>query len=108
MRFLVLLAMLALAAVVIVLVLYALGGLSPDGRRRTPPEVRWEADTESSGGVTTVIVRHVARDAAGLVTEHGRQTIAAIPDDAPDWEIRYHDAMAQARSRVAALGSEAD
>ncbi|WP_242903175.1 hypothetical protein [Actinomadura terrae] len=107
MRFLIILAMLAVAAVVVVLLLYAFGGLSSDGRRRREPTARWEPHTESSDGVTTVLVRRVTRDASGaLVAELGRQTVAAIPDGDTDWETRYHEAMAQARSRVAALEIE--
>ncbi|QXJ22100.1 hypothetical protein AGRA3207_003046 [Actinomadura graeca] len=107
MRFLIILVMLAVAAVVVVLLLYAFGGLSPDGRRRTAPSSRWETHTESSGGATTVVVRQVTRDASGgLLDETGRQTIAAIPDGDPDWDARYHEAMAEARSRVAALEAE--
>lgn len=59
--------------------------------------------------------RHRGRRPAGLrgaagdvLAEIGRQTVAAIPDADPEWEERYHEAMAQARSRVAALESEAD
>ncbi|MBT2210607.1 MULTISPECIES: hypothetical protein [Actinomadura] len=107
MRFLIILVMLAVAAVVVVLLLYAFGGLSADGRRRREPSARWEARTESSDGVTTVLVRQVTRDASGAVlAELGRQTVAAIPDGDADWETRYHEAMAQARSRVAALEVE--
>ncbi|MEO3828504.1 hypothetical protein [Actinomadura sp. B10D3] len=46
--------------------------------------------------------------AGGLLAELGRQTVASIPDGDPEWEERYHEAMAAARSRVAALESEAD
>ena len=110
MKFLVILAMPAVAVVVVVLLMHGFGGRSataPAGARER--DARWETHTESSGGVTTVVVRRVARDDAGDVTgELGRQTVATIPDDDPEWETRYHDAMAQARSRVAALDSETD
>ncbi|WP_165978644.1 hypothetical protein, partial [Actinomadura darangshiensis] len=69
---------------------------------------RWEAHTESSAGVTTVVVRQVSRNGDGdVLAEIGRQTVAAIPDGDPAWEARYHEAMAEARSRVAALEAEA-
>jgi hypothetical protein len=68
------------------------------GRRPVP---RWEAATELRDGVTIVFVRHVAGD-----RELGRQVIAELPGDAPDWEDRYHEAMAVARSRAAALEIE--
>lgn len=102
MRLLIILALLVVV-VLVVLLLY-----SAIGRVRDDLEPRWETHTESSGGVTTVIVRQVTRDPSGaLVTELGRQAIATIPDSDPDWETRYHEAMAQARSRVATLEIEA-
>lgn len=66
-----------------------------------PPVPRWEAATELTDGVTVVFVRHVAGG-----RELGRQIIAELPDDAPDWEQRYHEAMATARSRAAAMQVE--
>lgn len=69
--------------------------------RKGPP--RWEAATELRDNVTIVLVRQVAGG-----RELGRQVVAEIPADAPDWETRYHEAMAAARSRTAALRSEAD
>lgn len=63
---------------------------------------RWETHTESGGGQTSVVVRRVAT--TGVVL--GRQVVAAIPDSAPDWELRYHEAMAEARSRLAALRAQ--
>ncbi|MQY07369.1 hypothetical protein [Actinomadura macrotermitis] len=95
MRFLIVLAMLAVLAVVVVLVVYAVRG--------RPAAARWETHTVSAGGVTTVAVRQLTGE-----RETGRQTIAEIPDDDADWEARYHEAMAQARSRVAALESQRD
>jgi hypothetical protein len=38
--------------------------------------------------------------------ELGRQVIGAIPDTAPDWDTRYHEAMAEARSRLAAIKAQ--
>ncbi|NVI89445.1 hypothetical protein [Actinomadura sp. BRA 177] len=108
MRFLIVLVALAVVAVVVVLLMYAFADRS-SGRTALERGARWEAHTESSGGVTTVVVRQVSRDDAGdLRAELGRQTVAAIPDGDPEWEERYHEAMAQARSRVAALESEAN
>ena len=62
---------------------------------------RWQADTELSAGHTVVVVRRLAGD-----TELGRQVVASIPDKADDWDVRYHEAMAEARSRAAALEAE--
>lgn len=109
MRFLIVLAALAVAAAVAVLLMYAFADRSSAGRAAIERGARWEAHTESSGGVTTVVVRQVTRNGAGgLLAELGRQTVAAIPDGDPEWEQRYHEAMATARSRVAALDSEAN
>jgi hypothetical protein len=113
MRFLIVLAALAVAAAVVVLLLYAFADRSAAdrsaaGRAALERGARWETHTESSGGVTAVVVRQVTRDDAGdLLAELGRQTVAEIPDGDAEWEERYHEAMAQARSRVAALQSEA-
>jgi len=102
MRLLILLALVAVVAVALVLVYYAVtGGSRPavDGAA-----ARWETHTESRGGVTTVLVRRIDPGGAEL----GRQVIATIQDGDPDWESRYHEAMAQARSRVATLEIESD
>ncbi|SNS24777.1 hypothetical protein SAMN05443665_10025 [Actinomadura meyerae] len=118
MRFLIVLVALAVAAAVVVLLLYAFADRSAAdrsaadrsaaGRAALERGARWETHTESSGGVTAVVVRQVTRDDAGdLLAELGRQTVAEIPDGDAEWEERYHEAMAQARSRVAALQSEA-
>ncbi|MFA1543185.1 hypothetical protein [Actinomadura monticuli] len=107
MRFVIILVALAVAAVVVVLLMYAFADRSSGGRAALERGARWEAHTESSGGVTTVVVRQVSRgDDGDLLAEIGRQTVASIPDGDPEWEERYHEAMAQARSRVAALQSE--
>ncbi|MEU9839958.1 hypothetical protein AB0C69_12125 [Actinomadura sp. NPDC048032] len=109
MRFLIVLVALAVAAVVVVLLLYGFSDRSSRSRARLEGGARWEAHTESTGGVTTVVVRRVSRGGAGeVLAELGRQAVAAIPDGDPEWEERYHEAMARARSRVAALESEAD
>lgn len=101
MRFFVILAVLVLLALVAMLLYYGITGRT---RVRRPAQAsRWEVHTESDGGVTTVVVRRTFAS-----SEPGRQVVAEIPDDDPDWETRYHDAMAQARSRVAALESETD
>jgi len=62
---------------------------------------RWQADTELSEGHTLVVIRKLSGE-----NELARQVVASIPDRAPDWDTLYHDAMAEARSRAAALESE--
>ncbi|MBW8484719.1 hypothetical protein [Actinomadura parmotrematis] len=98
MRLVILIVAVLLVAVVAVLAVYAARGAAAPA-----PAARWEIATESRDGVTTVAVRQVAGD-----RETGRQAIAAIPDDSADWESAYHEAMARARSRLAALNSQQD
>lgn len=97
-----------LIAVLLLWLLYTLvtGGRGPD-RLRLEAGSRWETHTESGGGVTLVVVRRLAESGKGLV-ELGRQVIESIPDEAADWDLRYHQAMAEARCRVAALEAESD
>lgn len=96
--------------VIVTLLLWLLYSLiSGGGSDRLELEAgsRWETHTESGSGATAVIVRCVAQGRRGLI-ELGRQVIDTIPDGAGDWDMRYHQAMAEARSRVAALEAESD
>lgn len=70
-------------------------------RGDSTPAPRWQVDTELSEGQTLVVIRRLSGE-----TELTRQVVASIPDKAPDWDARYHEAMAEARSRVAALEVE--
>jgi hypothetical protein len=70
-------------------------------RGDSTPAPRWQADTELSPGHTLVVIRKLSGE-----NELARQVVASIPDKAPDWDTLYHDAMAEARSRAAALESE--
>jgi hypothetical protein len=92
---------------IVVLVVYGLTGSGGPSRAALEQSSRWETHTEVGDGATTVAVRRVAQTRSGPY-ELGRQVISTIPDDAADWDTRYHDAMAEARSRVAALESETD
>ncbi|MCO6009485.1 hypothetical protein NE236_31395 [Actinoallomurus purpureus] len=94
-----------LALPLVLLVAVLLAALLLAVFRRPDPDrgPRWEAATELRDGVTVVLVRQVAGG-----RELGRQVVAEIPADATDWETRYHEAMAAARSRAAALRSETD
>ncbi|SEG60190.1 hypothetical protein SAMN04489712_107115 [Thermomonospora echinospora] len=105
MRLLVLVAAVLLVALAVMLVVSAFTR-ERGGGEALEATARWEAHTVSADGVTTVVVRKVAQTPQGPV-EFGRQSIASIPDGDPEWESRYHEAMAQARSRVAALQIEA-
>jgi hypothetical protein len=105
MRLLVLVVAVLLVALAVALVVSAFTR-ERGGADALEATARWEAHTSSADGVTTVVVRKVAETRRGLV-EFGRQSIASIPDGDPEWETKYHEAMAQARSRVAALQIEA-
>lgn len=106
MRLLVLVAAVLLVALAVMLVVNAFARNGDgDGGGALEATARWEAHTSSAEGVTTVVVRKVAQTRRGPV-EFGRQSIASIPDGDPEWETKYHEAMAQARSRVAALEIE--
>jgi hypothetical protein len=89
-----------LAVVVLAVVLFLLYAWVRRGDG-TPAAPRWQADTELSAGHTVVLIRRLSGE-----TELSRQIVASIPDRAPDWDARYHEAMAEARSRAAALESE--
>ncbi len=94
-------------AAVLLAVRWLLGALRGDRggtRARLERGARWETHTESGGGRTAVLVRRVAETGAEL----GRQVIAEIPDSAPDWDLRYHEAMSEARTRLAALEAQRD
>lgn len=92
------LALLIVAAITVLVVLLVRGM----GDRKKAPPPTWVVGTESKGGTTRVLVRHMAGD-----QELGRQVVREIPDEAEGWDERYHAAMAEARSRAAALSSEA-
>ncbi|MBO2452071.1 hypothetical protein J4573_33635 [Actinomadura barringtoniae] len=103
MRLVIILVAIALLAVVVILIAYGVRG----GKTRSAAPARWETHTESAGGTTAVLVRQVTRMPDGeLLAELGRQIVAEIPDADPDWEARYHEAMATARSRIAALEAQ--
>jgi hypothetical protein len=90
---------LLIIALIVALVLIVVRG----GGDKSAPAARWVVGTESKGGVTRVLVRHLAGD-----SELGRQVVGTIPDDAEGWDERYHAAMAEARSRAAALNSDSE
>lgn len=89
------------AALLFVTLVAAVLYVAVRGTGRRTPRPRWVAATELRDGVTVVFVQHIAGG-----RELGRQVVAELPADAPDWETRYHEAMAVARSRAAALEIE--
>ncbi|MFC0861490.1 hypothetical protein ACFHYQ_04175 [Sphaerimonospora cavernae] len=80
---------------------------APRDRRVTGAAAKpqWEIDTVMEDGWTLVVVRKVAPGRNGPV-ELTKQTIRAIPDNDPNWDELYREAMAEARSRVSTLEIE--
>ena len=107
MRFL----MMPLTLLVIVLIAYlvisAVRAPSRTERAKAVRRAEWTTATEMKDGRTVVLVRQVA-EVRGESMELARQVIAEIPDGAEDWETRYHEAMAEARSRASVLQIESD
>ncbi|HEU5155809.1 MAG TPA: hypothetical protein VFU43_02355 [Streptosporangiaceae bacterium] len=107
MRFLVMPPTLLVIALIIYLMIIALRRPRPVERTKAIRQAEWTTATEMKDGHTIVLVRQVA-ELRGETTELARQVIAEIPDAAPDWEQRYHEAMAEARARASALRIESD
>ena len=85
---------------------YAVSGLA--GRltaRRTLPGSpgHWQVAHFAKDGHTHVVVRKVGPDGVNLVDEH---LIAAVPEQDPNYDARFLEAMAQARERAALYESE--
>ncbi|HEX6471358.1 MAG TPA: hypothetical protein VF069_19815 [Streptosporangiaceae bacterium] len=98
---------LILIAVIAYLVVIAARGPGTTERAKAVRRAEWTTGTDMQDGRTIVVVRQVA-EVRGAQVELARQVVAEIPDAAPDWEQRYHEAMAEARARAAALRSESD
>ena len=107
MRILVMPLTILVIALVVYLVIIAMRGPSQAERTKAIRQSEWTTATEMKDGRTIVVVRQMAL-VRGASVERARQVIAEIPDAAPDWEQRYHEAMAEARSRASALQIESD
>ena len=107
MRFLILLITLLVIAAIIYLMIGAIRGPSQAERAKAAGRAAWKTATEMKNGHTIVLVQQVG-EIRGATVELARQVIAEIPDGAPDWDNRYHAAMAEARSRVSTLEIESD
>jgi hypothetical protein len=94
-------------ALVAYLVVIAVRGSSRAERTDAIRQAVWTTATEMKDGHTIVLVRQVA-EIRGESTELARQVVAEIPDAAPDWDQRYHEAMAEARARASSLQIESD
>ena len=76
----------------------------PGGARALPGSAgRWQAAHFAQSGHTHVVVRKVSPDGVTVVDEH---LIAAVPEQDPDYDAQFLQAMAQARERAALYQSE--
>jgi hypothetical protein len=107
MRFLLMPLMLLVIALLIYMVISSMRGPSQAERAKAVRRGAWTTATELKDGHTIVVVRQVA-EIRGAPVELARQVIAKIPDGVPDWDTRYHEAMAEARLRASALEIESD
>jgi hypothetical protein len=107
MRFLVMPLMLLVIALLLYMMISSMRGPSQAERAKAARRAAWTTATEMKDGHTMVLVRQMA-EIRGAPVELARQVIAQIPDGVPDWETRYHEAMAEARSRVSTLEIESD
>jgi len=64
---------------------------------------RWRVAHFAQAGHTHVVVRKVSPDGVTLVDEH---LIAAVPEQDPNYDALFLEAMAQARERAALYQSE--
>jgi hypothetical protein len=107
MRFLIMPLTLLVIVLIAYLVISAMRAPSRTERAKAVRRAEWTTATEMTDGRTVVLVRQVA-EVRGETMELARQVIAEIPDGVADWETRYHEAMAEARSRASALQIESD
>jgi heme/copper-type cytochrome/quinol oxidase subunit 2 len=94
--------------IVVAILVYLLVALVRGARsapRTVESKPHWEVDTVMQDGWTLIVVRRVVRGRGGPV-ELTKQTVRAIPDDDPNWDERYREGMAEARSRVSTLELE--
>lgn len=70
---------------------------------RAARSAQWEDGHYSNSGLTHVVVRKIARLPSGAERELESQTIATIPDDAPDWRARFDAARIAAYDRAISL-----
>jgi len=66
---------------------------------------RWEATHHAVKDSTRVVVRKVVLGIGEVLDEH---VVAEFPDGAFDYDMRFLEAMAQARARAALFESESD
>jgi hypothetical protein len=64
---------------------------------------KWQATHFEVHNKTHIVVRKVLPDGATVVDEH---LVATVAEDDPDYDMKFLEAMAQARQRVALFESE--
>jgi hypothetical protein len=77
-------------------------GLGPP-RALSAAGSRWQAAHFEVHNNTHIVVRKVLPDGVTVVDEH---LVATVAEDDPDYEMKFLEAMAQARQRVALFESE--
>ena len=92
-------------AAIVVYAMYTALSSTGRGMAKTDTTVagRWETAHYGVQGATKVVVRRAAPSTGISRDEH---VVAVIPDDDPDYEEKFLQAMAQARSRAALFDSE--
>ncbi|HEX2362485.1 MAG TPA: hypothetical protein VHI11_10470 [Jiangellaceae bacterium] len=92
--------------VVVACVTYALvRGAGQPQRTLGEAPPRWVATHYTVNTATRVVVRRVGSASGDVLDEH---FIAEISDGDPDFDVKFLEAMAQARARVALFESESD
>jgi len=81
----------------------ALSGMGRSARGIATVGGRWEATHYEVSRSTKVVVRKTVPGTGTVLDEH---VVAVIPDDDPQYDEKFLDAMAQARSRAALFDSE--
>jgi hypothetical protein len=80
----------------------------PESRRGLTPTPHWRAAHWSKRGRTHVGVQRALQLPNGREDVIERREMTSIPDDAPDYELRFSDAMAAARVRAEVLNAEGE
>lgn len=98
-----LLVVLAVVAVLTSLTYTALSGAGRNSQGAPTTGARWETTHYATCGSTTVAVRRTVPGTGEVLDEH---VIMVIPDGDPDYDGKFLEAMALARSRAALFESE--
>ncbi len=90
------------------LLLSRLGVLSAAPRERRPVPVRagWAPAHDEVDGVTRVLLRRSYAGPDGLPVVLEDRVLTTFPADDPAWEVRFTEAMANARYRCSYLDAE--